>query len=218
MEVKQVCFACVVCVLVLFIWCHTRSPRSCANDNRCYEVANRADKERAAALLADINRFIIEYLRWLRAKYIWRNGDTRVNRGIYTDIHTDISFKDRVLMIQRLFHNYSPDIVGENDPSNTTNTSYVLNKNDEMKFCLREKVTGNHNFIDLEDLKFVVLHELSHMADENYGHTRSYWRTFKVILQEAVASGVYVPRDYAQHPFNYCGLVVRSNPLYDTTL
>lgn len=204
---KNIGIACACIIVILVIVCNCQAkPSACTYDGRCYEVANRDDKEKAAKLLADINRFILTYMRALRRKYIW--GDER-------NLGSDIANKPA---IQRLFHNYSPDIIGENDPTSTKNTSYVLNKNDAMKFCLREKVTGRHEFIALEDLKFVVLHELAHMADENYGHTISYWKVFKVILREAVLAGVYTPRDYSQHPFNYCGLTVASNPLFDASL
>ena len=67
-------------------------------------------------------------------------------------------------------------------------------------------------------MTFVALHELAHLADENYGHNESFWRYFKTILEEAVAFGIYIPVDYGKTPDRYCGLLVQSNPLYTNVM
>jgi hypothetical protein len=186
----------VAILLILLVYCNS-TDQVCAYDGRCYDVHGFRDKEEAAKLLADIHRFNVEFMRYLRAKYIW---------------------SDKVYPytphIKRLFHNYSPDILGENNPSSAVNTSYVMNKNEKMRFCLREKVSGKNKLLTLDELKFVVIHELSHMADENFGHTVSFWRVFKQLLIEAEQAGLYTPVDYSVKPYNYCGLIVNNNPYF----
>ena len=114
--------------------------------------------------------------------------------------------------IQSLKLNYRDDVLMEHNPLSTVNTSYVLNKGDLIKLCIRDKKTGNiHNF---NDIVFVNLHELSHIFDLNYGHTLEYWKGFKFILQTAVDLGLYNPVDYSKNPIEYCGLTIKNNPYF----
>ena len=100
----------------------------------------------------------------------------------------------------------------ENYPDSTINTSYVLNKGEEIRICLRDK--KNAGIHDVNTMIFVNLHELSHMLDFNYGHKKSFWTKFKFLLCEAVKLGYYTPVDYSKSPTTYCGLTIRSNPYF----
>lgn len=146
----------------------------------------------AANMLARLNNINEVMIGHMEQKY----GDSKC--GGYVDFLAD---------------NYSGDSVSEHDPPGKENTSYVLNKGEEIKLCLRSKKTGD--FHDFNTLVFVSLHELAHMFDKNFGHEDSFWRKFKLILTEAVKKGVYVPVDYSKKPADYCGIVISSSPLYE---
>jgi hypothetical protein len=111
-----------------------------------------------------------------------------------------------------LVKNYNGDVLSEHTPRTTVNTSYVLNKGDLIKLCLRNKETGE--FHDMNTLIFVNLHELSHLLDREYGHKKSFWRGFQTVLKEAVELGFYKPINYSKNPANYCGLQINSNPFF----
>ena len=93
-----------------------------------------------------------------------------------------------------LSDNYNSDVLQEHVPVSTTQTSYVLNKGEAIKLCLRDAKSGRFHDFDL--LLFVNLHELSHLLDRNYGHNSSFWTGFTTVLHEAYGLGLYTPVDY----------------------
>jgi hypothetical protein len=97
------------------------------------------------------------------------------------------------------------------------NTSYTINKGEEIHMCLRDPNTKqliqDNNIID-----FVMFHELAHVACPKDQHEDEFWVYFKLLLSNAVEAGLYVPVDYSKAPLSYCGLDVTYNPLYDKTL
>ena len=114
--------------------------------------------------------------------------------------------------VEFLAENYNGDVLSEHTPRTTVNTSYVLNKGDLIKLCLRDQKTGE--FHDMNTLIFVNLHELSHLLDRAYGHNKSFWYGFQTVLKEAVELGLYKPVDYNKHPVNYCGMQIHSSPYF----
>jgi hypothetical protein len=116
--------------------------------------------------------------------------------------------------IEFLEGNYNGDVLSEHIPRTTVNTSYVLNKGELIKLCLRDPATGK--FHDFKTLLFVNLHELSHLLDKKYGHGVSFWKGFKTVLQNAEEIGIYNPVDYSKQPTKYCGLTISNNPYYRT--
>jgi hypothetical protein len=123
----------------------------------------------------------------------------------------------KVGIMQRILQNYNPEVIEENDPRYSKDTSYTINKGQTLRICLRHR-DNPHKLHSINELMFVVLHEISHMGNVGWGHKVDFWQTFKFVLEEAVKLGVYKPVDYSVHGINYCGLSVKYNPLYDTAL
>lgn len=117
-------------------------------------------------------------------------------------------------MLYNLQTRYDPNALIENDPSTPHNTSYTQFKGKIFAVCLREKDTGRHDFEDYNTLKFVSLHELSHVSADSYGHNDEFWLNFKTLLHLAKESNLYKPIDYSVHPLRYCGVDVYTNPYY----
>jgi hypothetical protein len=182
------------------------SKKICNNvDGRCYEISIKYEEntyEDASKHLAIINKKLIEFLRYLRNKYIWNNNPN----------------KYRTFLVERLLSLYNQDNLIENAPDGIVNTSYVEDKGKIFAICLREKTTGRYLFEDIETLLFVALHELSHIANITWKHGNEYWHDFKIILEEAVASGIYNPVNYKKNNVNYCGLNITYNPYFDEGL
>jgi hypothetical protein len=162
-------------------------------DGKPYSVKEKfSDNQKASDILAELNALNIKVIAHMEKKY----ANTKYVK--------DVEF---------LSNNYNGDVLSEHTPLTTVNTSYVLNKGDLIKLCLRDPDTKE--FHDFQTLLFVNLHELSHLLDRQYGHNLSFWEGFKTILHEAVELGIYTPINYENHPVKYCGLVINNNPYYD---
>tara|TARA_B100000902_G_C27024211_1_gene771163 strand:- start:1 stop:603 length:603 start_codon:yes stop_codon:yes gene_type:complete len=114
---------------------------------------------------------------------------------------------------QLLNSGYNPKRIEEILPS-SEHTAYSENKGEKIAFCLHTQRNGKKK-IDDNTLLFVALHELSHVATDEIGHTPKYWQNFKTILEYAVDLGIYEPVDYKKNPVIYCGMEITDNPYYD---
>ncbi len=206
---KIICMTVIILLTIYLIYKDeietfvTRSNVCNEVDGRCYNVVEKfTDPVKASQLLAELNLFCLEVMKHLRTKYLWNYNNNAEARGI----------------VRHLLSNYNPDGILENAPTGNVNTSYVDDKGREFGICLREKQSGSNNFHTMHDLHFVVLHELSHMANINYGHEDDFWEIFKFILQEAMEANLHIPINYAKYPMNYCSLVVSHNPYFDRTI
>lgn len=164
-------------------------------DNKYYIVKkNHKDAHIAVDIIAKlniINKKIIEHLKI--------NLNDKKNNKV-------------VKNIKSLVTNYRDDVLSEHNPLSKKNTSYVLNKGDLIKLCIRDKKTGKIH--DFNDIVFVNLHELSHIFDLEYGHTIEFWKGFKFILQTAVELGLYIPVNYKNNPIEYCGVTIKNSPYF----
>lgn len=204
----------LVCVIVLLLIYQCKnsvesfmSTKSSCNklDGRCYQVSTKYSPNthvQASELLAKLNAFSIKLIRHLRDTYLWNNTGTAYKRRI----------------VKYLLYNYNPNSIIENAPESDVNTRYVQNKGEVFAICLREKLSGKHNFLPMHSLEFVVIHEMAHMASKNIGHGHEFWVNFKLLLEEANAIGLHTPVDYAKTPMVYCRLSVDYNPFFDSNI
>ena len=114
---------------------------------------------------------------------------------------------------KRLTENFNPKKMQETLPT-SMHTAYSENKGEKLAFCLNKFKNGTQ-LIDENTLMFVALHELSHIATEEIGHTPQYWRNFKFLLQKADEFGLYQPVDYKNSPKQSCGMKITDNPYFD---
>jgi len=172
-------------------------------DGKRYPVVGLFKEEKEAAnLLADINTFLISMIKNMKKKYV-------INRqGGQYELTATLILLDR----------YNPDVLFENNPKGTKNTSYVAGKGKSIGFCLREKASGEDNLHKWGIVQFVALHEISHIITEEYGHEPEFWQNFKFLIGEAIDAGLYTPVDYRKTPETYCGVLVAFSPYYDPSL
>lgn len=174
-------------------------------DGESYKVHNiHPEYEKAADMLAQINKKNITFFRYLRDNYTGPNA-----KHLRKDLQDNLNF---------LLQNYNPENIQETSPRNIEGqTSYVTDKGDTISYCVRGK--KDLKFHDLDHLMFVNLHEITHIFSyKETGHPTQFWRNFKWILQEAEKAGIHTPVDYSQKPFNYCGMDVNYSPYYDRAL
>jgi hypothetical protein len=212
----------IVFIILVIIWvCNKNLTKVPTSDNRQYNVLSEyKNRKEAAELLARINSSIIEFMRFLKQKY--HIDETEDQIDAHNEMHQHItgnSKRDAYLIINALLDNYNPETMYENCPKNMQGeTSYTVNKGEKMYVCLRNKTNPN-KLVDYDILMFVMLHEMSHIANYNgWGHNDRFWTVFKFILHEATLFGIYTPKNYDLYPEDYCGLLVTYQPLYDESL
>lgn len=169
-------------------------------DKRIYKVADSfTDYKNASDMMANVNIFIIDFLRYVRQKYIIDNKGTIEQRDFYK------------LMIKR----YNPDVLFENNPKPGDDTSYILSKGLEFGVCLREKESGFNRFHNIDLVKFVILHELSHLGTTSFNHEDDFWLGLQWATIDAYDAGIYIPIDYSKKPAKYCGITITDNPYFN---
>lgn len=195
------CCIIILCIIILIWVCRCNNNGSMLGfvvqsdrDDRDYQVVGSYENyQDAADLLAKLNEANTRIIKHLVDKY----------RG--TRYESDVL---------RLKSRYNPDVLGEHIPPGVENTSYVMNKGEKIRFCLRS-AKDRKTLHGLQIMIFVSMHEISHIINTDTGHGASFWSAFKLMLQNAVEIGIYTPVDYRVHPVNYCNLRVDYSPLYD---
>jgi len=113
--------------------------------------------------------------------------------------------------IKQLYKNYNKKNIYEISPNNLMgSTSFTKNKT-KLTLCLRSKEGKIH---DINTVMFVVIHEVAHMMNDQFGHELRFWQLFQVLLKDSVECGIYIPVDYKLHPVKYCGLSIDQSPLF----
>lgn len=190
--------AVIVSLLYCFCFNNDLELRQSLTDGMAYKILkNSPDPTISTDLMSKINGFIIDLIRYLKTLNFSPGSESDNIR-------------------KRLLNFYDPNALRENNPTDLKFTSYVLDKGTEIAFCLLDKKT--QKFHDFNTIKFVVLHELSHLACDGYGHGPDFWRIFKIILIHAKNAGLYDPENFAEKNIEYCGVSVSYNPYFDKNL
>jgi len=177
-------------------------------DGELYRVHDRHENAVGAAdRIARVKTDWMELLRRLRQKYSGPAG---------------AAYPERARAVERLLTRYDPTAYVENSPlSGDGETSYTTDKGRQVALCLREENPGKngiHDFERADVLFYVHLHEMGHIAAEQYGHKTEFWQTFKFLLEEAVAAGMYRPRNFERRPARYCGMTIEYCPLFHSDM
>jgi hypothetical protein len=169
-------------------------------DGKFYPIVGSfSGGQKAANMLGRINNFLVGVIKNMKRKYV--NG-----RGEGGDFERDMT----LLLLAR----YNPDVLFENNPVGTANTSYVTNKGSSIAFCLREKTSGENRLHEWPMVQFVALHEVSHIICSDYGHGPEFWNKFKFMENEAYDAGLYKPINFNKYPENYCGVDIGYSPYF----
>ena len=159
-------------------------------DKQKYCVRDRKQKTEAVNLLATVVKKLRSFVKYLKKKY----PDSE--------------------LVKTLRYNFNPKKIVETLPT-SEHTAYSENKGEKLAFCLNKTKNTHSKLIDENTLMFVALHELTHLATTDIGHTPQYWQNFKFILENAVAFKIYDPVNYKEKPKKYCGMDITDNPYYD---
>ena len=169
------------------------------------------DPGKAAETMDKLNGVAKQLIDHLYSKYIESSSGSDFINPQYQDV---------VLTgIKALKKNFRSAAMEENIPERSGgDTSYVIDKGDVFAMCLRDPKNGNQIDPNFNALTFVLIHEMSHLANASYGHPPEFWSMFKFILQEAANIGLYEIEDYKKNGSPYCGIVITYSPIFDAKL
>ena len=127
------------------------------------------------------------------------------------DVLKDSRYLDQV-PIQTLLRKYEHKTIQLDELPNLsslrTTFAFNVNKGERISICLSKENTMN-------DLFFVVLHELAHSMTEEYAHNTQFWDNFKRLIEIAIEHSIYINQNYSKTPSNFCNYVLNHNPFYD---
>lgn len=196
--------AIIVVILILFLYWqwgylwHT-TPIISQINKKAYRVASGLDDhEKASDLIAQLDQFAGDFITKLRAKY---GGHQDSEMG--------------AVLTRNLVNRYrGGSSIYENHANGST--SFTNNKGETIAMCLRQKVPP-YELHDINLLKYVFLHELTHVAmtGADARHSMTFWQCFKFMLNEATVMGLYTPQNFKAAPQTYCGLRLEFNPVFD---
>jgi hypothetical protein len=179
-----------------------------------YKIHEDLDNPRLAAETMDnLNRIAKKLIYRLNDKYI-------DNQHGYNSIKPE--YREIVIgSIKRLTSRFKTANMEENIPERSGgDTSYVVDKGSTFAMCVRDP--KNNNKIEagekINELTFVLIHEMSHLAYNGWGHDNGFWTIFRFLLQEAADIDLYIPVNYKKNKMPYCGIVISYSPLYDSEL
>lgn len=155
-------------------------------DGRMYLVRKLPDRQKAADMLARLNERLGRLVQHMMAKYGKSDHD-----------------------VARLYDNFDPDNVSEGGVEHGY-TSYSVNKGEKIVMCVRQK-NQDQEFVDMNVLMYVAIHELAHLMTKDVGHSGKFWENFKRLLKEAIQIGIYERVDYSKSPKEYCGIEITSS-------
>lgn len=161
-------------------------------DNNYYLVQDLPDNNIAVNMLAYNKQKIIKLINYLNDK---KNTD----------------YKEYKLNIDRLYKKINDLIISENNGSGSE-TSYSVNKGDELVLCLRSKKEWN-KFHDNNLIFYVILHELSHIAspvyEEEYNnHGPVFKKIFSFLTTVAIDIKLYDRIEFNKNNEEYCGIYI----------
>mgnify|MGYP001589560388 CR=1 FL=1 len=162
-------------------------------DNQYYLVRNTSNKQESADTLAIINKNINKLLNSLR---VLQTKEDSNNKNI-----------------ELLLARYNPKHLMEN--IELDNTSYTINKGATVAVCLATRDLQEQIY-DINNLMFVLIHELSHIGCVSTNHNEEFKNFFIFLLRKSIDCGIYTYQDYTKKPIEYCGMIINSTPIHQS--
>ena len=153
-----------------------------------YLVRNTNYKSDTADILAQLDEMIILFLK---------RGSSPQDEQYTQDLFNRMRSRTRNLVLSE----------GIMDPKFTT---YVVNKGQQMVFCLRSR-DGLEDAYDLNLLFYVALHELAHIGSLTHSikeHDAEFHKNFNILLTKAISLGMF-KEVLPPNGINYCGEHIR---------
>jgi hypothetical protein len=155
-------------------------------DGNNYYVRNDDNKDEAVKILSELRENLKKLIN-----FIEENSANDKEYYIY---------KDNINSIK----NKIDEVIIKETPSNSSYTSYSVNKGEELYLCIRSKKTNKIH--DINDLLYVAIHEIAHIGCPEIGHTDLFFKINLYLLKKAIEFNLYKYDDYNNKPREYCGI------------
>lgn len=96
------------------------------------------------------------------------------------------------------------------ETSGHSEIAYSMNKRD-VYVCIRSPDTGKIEPVNTS--MYVLLHEIAHVATDEYGHPPEFWLNFRWFLEVAEKLGMYTYEDFDKTLTTFCGHTLGNNVL-----
>lgn len=114
--------------------------------------------------------------------------------------------------VQRLIAKHRNNFIQLDELSPTIDFDRVfafnMNKGERISICLSKEN-------EINELFFVLLHEISHSMTVEYSHNAEFWTNFSHMIQIATDNNLYTNVDYRKNPKKFCNYSVNHNPYFD---
>jgi len=155
-------------------------------DGNNYYVRNDNNKDEAVKILSELRENLKKLIN-----FIEENSTNDKEYYIY---------KNNINSIK----NKIDEVIIKETPSNSSYTSYSVNKGEELYLCIRSKKTNKIH--DINDLLYVAIHEIAHIGCPEIGHTELFFKINLYLLKKAVEFNLYKYDNYNNKPREYCGI------------
>lgn len=151
-------------------------------DNIYYKVQNGINKYKSLYLLTKLR---------INCNYLLNNLDK-----------SNFIYNKYKLRFEYIKNNINNIIIDEKSIIDS-DTSYTIDKK-KIILCLKSK--KNNKYHDINNLKYILIHELAHVICPENGHTELFYSINKFLLKEAIRLGIYKKQNYKINPIEYCGI------------
>jgi hypothetical protein len=155
----------------------------------CVLGENDTISQKSADILAELNQRMLRLLKIMKSKYL---GKKMTISGVDTDS-----------LIQKMLMHYNQDNILETI-QRPSSTSFTIDKGSITAMCIK----NNLEFVDINTLCYVFLHENCHIAIHDVDHTDYFWKALGFLLHEGELAGIYNDIDYSKHPVMFCGMLI----------
>ena len=153
----------------------------------------------SAGIVKRLNAFVVGTIKILKRGLMPRD------LGGFGDIPRQYQY-----FAEYIVDRYNPTVVREGHGENG-DTSFVINKGKELVMCMKDREGRYH---DMQLLKYVILHEISHIGSIEFDHGDEFWSNFQWLLKYLSSKGYYTPDDYSKRPVEYCkNIMLKTNPM-----
>ena len=201
-------FIIIVILYLASIYCSESFVNYKYEDKEFMVLEEKESHNIAAKMLHDVDKSILLLINHINIKY--------------NDIDSLDCCNDKKSLLykikNRLNRRYKSESLRENFPSRVgIDVSYNTNKGEDISLCLRN-YDNPKEFHEHNDVLFVAIHEVAHSCNESYGHDMSFWKIFRILLEEAVELKIYTNINYKKEKVNYCSMNITYNPIFDRKL
>ena len=183
----QLTSSCFVLYVFLIYQRGSRIHVDSKKDGKRYLVKNNKFSSKSANILSELNSKKNKLCTYLKTQKQYNN-----HKGI-----------------QRLLNN-SDVIIEEVAKKYEKEAAYSINKGEKIGICLRDKQSGKLQ--NVNDMFFVLIHELAHIMTAEYKHNKEFWDNMSLLIENAVNADLYTYVNYKTKPVTFCGHRISHTP------